>query len=72
MFWLSFCSDHWSNLVPRLQLQGLLPVSLFEYFQAMSNLECNGSFPNAFKHAYYTCPILTYTHILQTHTIIIK
>lgn len=24
---LPYCSDHWSNLVPRLQLQGLLPVS---------------------------------------------
>ena len=37
VFAFSLNSDHWSNLVPRLQLQGLLPDAEYEVTEPMPN-----------------------------------
>jgi hypothetical protein len=37
VFAFSLNSDHWSNLVPRLQLQGLLPEAEYEVSEPMPN-----------------------------------
>jgi hypothetical protein len=37
VFAFSLNSDHWSNLVPRLQLQGLLPEAEYEVSEPVPN-----------------------------------
>ena len=37
VFAFSLNSDHWSNLVPRLQLQGLLPEAEYEVTEPLPN-----------------------------------
>ena len=37
VFAFSLNSDHWSNLVPRLQLQGLIPNAIYEISESVPN-----------------------------------
>jgi hypothetical protein len=39
-------SDHWSSLVPRLMLQGLLPDAIYEVFEPLPShfIQSTGSY----------------------------
>jgi hypothetical protein len=43
VFAFSLNSDHWSNLVPRLQLQGLLPDAEYEVSEPQPNNVTQGT-----------------------------
>lgn len=72
VFAFSLNSDHWSNLVPRLQLKGLLPDGVYEVREPLPNNLIQQSGNLRIVEAEFATYQLGYSSIFLTGDILMK